>query len=63
MGRPNEDLRLYAKRCDVRLWQVAERLEISECTFSKRLRHELSMEQKEEILAKIRELSTLDKAK
>ncbi len=63
MKATNEDIRLCAKRYDVRLWQIAEALEISECTFSKRLRHELPEDQKEVIYETIRELSSAGETK
>lgn len=42
----NQDIRLYAKRSGVRLWQVAEALGIWEATLSRKLRHELPPEEK-----------------
>ena len=55
--RPNDDVREYAKKHDVRLWQVAESLGISDSMLSKRLRHDLSAEDKEEIYEAIRTIS------
>ena len=46
----NQDIRLYAKNSGVRLWQVAEALGIWEATLSRKLRHELPLEEKTKIL-------------
>ena len=46
----NADLRARAKKKGVLLWQVAERLNISDTQFSKMLRHELPKEKKKEAL-------------
>ena len=50
----NADIRKAAKTANVRLWQVAEELGISDFTLSRRLRHELSEKQKVEVLEAIR---------
>lgn len=42
----NEDLRSAAKAKGVRIWQLAENLNISETTMAKLLRHELPNEKK-----------------
>ncbi len=49
----NADLRARAKKKSVLLWQVAERLNISDTQFSKMLRHELPKEKKKEALEAI----------
>lgn len=46
----NMDIREAAAAADVRLWEIAEALGITDATFSRRLRHELSEADKEEIL-------------
>ena len=46
----------------VKLWQIAEALGISEVTFSRRLRRELSVDEKEKIRAIITELSKTERA-
>ena len=46
----NQDVRLYAKRSGVRLWQVADALGIWEATLSRKLRHELPPKEKAKIL-------------
>ena len=47
----NLDLREYAKRKGVKLWLIAEKLGITDVTFSKKLRREFSEERKKEIFA------------
>lgn len=42
----NQDFRLHLKRAGVCQWQVCEELCVSECTFSRKLRHELSPDEK-----------------
>lgn len=50
----NADIRKTAKTANVRLWQVAEELGISDFTLSRRLRHELPDKEKVEVLEAIR---------
>ncbi|MBR3242487.1 MAG: hypothetical protein IKF90_07290 [Parasporobacterium sp.] len=52
----NKEIREAAKRSDVRLWQIAERIGISEFTFCRKLRHELDEAEKAKILAIIEDL-------
>lgn len=52
-GRFNTDIRKHAKKRKVYLYEVAEQLNISDPTFTRRLRHELPDEQKREIFAAI----------
>lgn len=47
----NEDLRIYLKRQAVRQWQVCEALCVSECSFSRKLRHELPPDEKARLRA------------
>lgn len=42
----NNDLRSRAKEAKVKLWQIAEALGISDFTLSRKLRHELTQEEK-----------------
>lgn len=42
----NTDIRKYAKTHGVRLWQIADELGISEITMSRKLRYELSEDEK-----------------
>ena len=43
---PNDWLRELAKINDIKLWQIAEKIGISDTTFSKMLRKELSNDKK-----------------
>jgi len=45
----NQDIRDLAKQHGVHLWQIADCLGITDSALSKRLRYELSNEEKEEI--------------
>lgn len=45
----NLDVRKYATERGVKLWQIAEQLNINDGNFSRRLRKELSNDEKERI--------------
>ena len=45
----NTDIREYAVKNNVRLWQVAQELHINDGNFSRKLRVELSQEEKQRI--------------
>ena len=53
----NLDIRQEAKEAKVRLWQIAERIGVNDGNFSRKLRKELSVEEKNKIRAIISELS------
>lgn len=53
----NVDIRLSAAGAGVRLWQIADALGLNDGNFSRKLRHELSAEEKSRIMAIIRDLS------
>lgn len=53
----NEMIRKYARTKDVRLWQIAEELGITDTTFSKRLRKKLSENEEKKVLHIIDKLS------
>lgn len=53
----NQDIRLYAEHHNVKLWQIANALGINDGNFSRRLRKELTTEEKEKIFAIIDNLS------
>lgn len=53
----NERIRKAAKSAGVRHWQIAEALEMTEGTFCRLLRHELSAEEKQKIMEIIQKLS------
>ncbi len=42
----NEEIKAYAKQAGVKLWEVAERLNITDVTLSKKLRYELDSDDK-----------------
>ena len=53
----NKDIRDYAEKHNVKLWQIADKLGINDGNFSRKLRLELSEEKKAEIYKIIDELS------
>lgn len=53
----NKDVRSRAKEKSVKLWQIAARLNITDGNFSRRLRRELSQEEKARIFKIIDELA------
>ena len=53
----NRELKDYIKSRGVYLWQVAAKLGVSDITFTKRLRFELSEKDKAKILAAAEELA------
>ena len=52
----NQDIRLEAAGAGVKLWQIADKLGIADCNFSRKLRRELPEEEKERIRQIIAEL-------
>lgn len=53
----NKDLKEYAHSKNVCLWQIAEAVGIQDSGFSKRLRHELSADEKARYIAIIDKLA------
>lgn len=53
----NQDIRTDAKNKGVYLWEVAARLNISEPTMTRKLRHELSAGEKRQIISLIDEIA------
>ena len=53
----NVEIRKAAKCAGVYLWQIAERIGINDGNFSRKLRRELPMEEKEKILSVISNLA------
>nr|WP_296168303.1 hypothetical protein [uncultured Ruminococcus sp.] len=53
----NMDIRTAAKNSGVRFWEIAQAMHISEPTITRKLRCELSAEQKSEILAVIKSIA------
>ncbi len=53
----NSEIRNSAKEKGVKLWEIADALSIADTTLSKKLRRELSAEEKEMILGVIEQLA------
>ena len=53
----NQDLRATAKSKNVRLWEIADKLNISEPTMTRKLRRELTSDEKRHIFALIDEIA------
>ena len=53
----NQDLRKYAKISGVKLWEVAERLNLQDTNLSKMLRHQLSDDKQNELIAIIDQIA------
>ena len=58
--RLNDDIRQAAQSTGVRLWQIAEKLGLSDGNFSRRLRRELSGEEQAQIMGIIEQLQEAD---
>lgn len=56
-SKPNADIRTAIRENDLCQYQVAEKIGVSEFTFIRWMRNELSDERKQRILAAIKELS------
>ena len=57
MNQANRDVRLAAAGAGVRMWQIADELKILDCNLSRKLRHELSAEEKAKLFEIIGRLS------
>ena len=57
MKQTNVEIRRSAAAAGVRLWQLAEGLGITDASFSRKLRRELPVEEKEKCFQIIRNLS------
>lgn len=55
--KSNQDVRDHAASRKVLLWECAEKLGMADTTFSKRLRRELPLEEKQKIILAINEIS------
>lgn len=53
----NQDIKERAKVADIKLWRIADEIGIADTTFSKKLRRELSVEEKTRIFAIIDKLA------
>ena len=54
----NTDVRETAKKRGVRLWEIAEFLNVSDPTMTRKLRRELPADEKQKILSIIDEIAT-----
>lgn len=54
----NLDIRKVAEKSNVKLWRIAECLGITDGNFSKKLRKELTADEKQKIFSIINELAT-----
>ncbi len=52
----NKEIKMAAAGADVKLWEIADAVGLSDSNFSRKLRHELSEEEKQHILAIIEEI-------
>lgn len=50
----NNDIRIFAKESGVKLWQIADALNINNGNFSRRLRKSLTKEENEEMMTIIK---------
>ena len=55
--KANQEIKTRAKQSGVYLWEVAERLDMTDGNLSRKLRRELPAEQQEEMLALIDEIA------
>jgi len=53
----NTEIRATAKRSGVKLWQVAERIGMSDAAFSRKLRHELTDKERERVMEAISQVA------
>lgn len=53
----NEHIRTEAAARGVKLWQIAERIPLSDCNFSRKLRRELPEDEQRHILGIIEEIA------
>ncbi|WP_302685424.1 hypothetical protein [uncultured Ruminococcus sp.] len=55
--RANLDIRAKAKGAGVKLWEIADKLGITDSHFSRKLRHELPQAEKDRIFSIIEEIA------
>lgn len=53
----NQKIRDYAKKKNVHLWEIAKKMNILDCNFSRKLRDELPKEEQTKIIKIIDELA------
>lgn len=56
MATNNQDIRQAAKKANIKLWRIADKLNITDVTFSKKLRKNLTNAEKLIIIAIIADL-------
>ncbi len=56
--KPNTEIREKAKQYGVKLWEIAEKLGLNDGNFSRKLRKELSKEEKQTIFRIIDEIAS-----
>ena len=56
----NEEIKRAAASSGVKMWQIAAEYGMMDCNFSRKLRNELPLDEKEKILSIIRKLSVRD---
>lgn len=57
----NQDIKEAAKKAKIKLWQIADKLGINDGNFSRKLRKELSQEEKQKIFDIIADLENEQK--
>ena len=57
MFQCNIDIRQKAKECSVSLWEIADKLNISESTMTRKLRRELPKKEKDQLFSIIEKLA------
>lgn len=57
----NQDIKEAAKKAKIKLWQIADKLGINDGNFSRKLRKELSSEEKQKIFDIIADLENEQK--
>lgn len=60
MVQRNQEIKQEAKAAGIRLWQIAERLGLTDGNFSRKLRHELPQKDKAVIMRIIEEIKADD---
>lgn len=58
----NQDVKRQAKQSGVFLWEIAEKLEVTDGNFSRKLRRELSPDEKQRIFSIIDEIAAEKKS-
>ena len=56
----NQDIRFAAMQAGISLWKIAEKYGITDSSFSRLLRHELSADKKQKILDIIKDLKEVE---